>query len=75
MFQDTLHKYYTHTVEQGKDYFYDLDHHNFTGPNRGKVKEHDMLSQSYRRAATINPFAVMHAVLVFFKVSSENLDF
>ena len=54
MFQDTLHKYYTHTVEQGKDYFYDLDHHNFTGPNRGKVKEHDMLSQSYRRAATIN---------------------
>ena len=43
-----------HTIEQGKDYFYDLDQHNFTGPNRGKVKEHDMLSQSYRRAATIN---------------------
>ena len=53
-FQDTLHKYYMHTIEQGKDYFYDLDHHNFTGPNQGKVKEHDMLSQSYRRAATIN---------------------
>ena len=54
VFQDTLHKYYMHTIEQGKDYFYDLDSHNVTGPNMGKVKEHDMLSQSYRRAATIN---------------------
>merc|ERR1711976_334750 len=51
---DTLHKYYMHTIVQGKDYFYDLDRHNFSGPNMGKVKEHDMLSQSYRRAATIN---------------------
>ena len=43
-----------HTIVQGKDYFYDLDRHNFSGLNMGKVKEHDMLSQSYRRAATIN---------------------
>ena len=54
IFQDTLHKYYTHKIEQDIDYFFDLDHHNITGPNQGRVKEHNMLSQSYRRAATIN---------------------
>jgi len=51
---DTIHKYYTHIIEQEKDYFYDLDIQNNTGPNAGRVTEHNMLSQSYRRAATIN---------------------
>ena len=53
MFQETL-KYYSHKVEQGTSYFYDLDHLNTTGPQAGNVKQHNMLSQSYRRAATIN---------------------
>jgi len=47
-------KYYSHKVEQGTSYFYDLDHLNTTGPQAGNVKQHNMLSQSYRRAATIN---------------------
>ena len=48
------HKYYSHTVRQGEDHFYDLDQLNKTGPHAGRVKQHNMLSQSYRRAATIN---------------------
>jgi len=51
---DTLHKYYSHIIEQEKDYFVDLDYHNSSGPHAGKVQEHNMLSSSYRRAATIN---------------------
>ena len=53
MLQET-HKYYRHTVRQGEDHFYDLDQLNTTGPHAGRVKQHNMLSQSYRRAATIN---------------------
>ena len=52
--QDTLHKYYSHTIEQDKNYFYNLDNQNSSGPTAGRVKDHPMLSQSYRRAATIN---------------------
>jgi len=51
---DTLHKYYSHTIEQDKNYFYNLDNQNSSGPTAGRVKDHPMLSQSYRRAATIN---------------------
>merc|ERR1719166_608249 len=50
----TLHKYYSHTIEQDKNYFYNLDNQNSSGPTAGRVKDHPMLSQSYRRAATIN---------------------
>lgn len=53
-FDNETHKYYSHKVEQGTSYFYNLDTLNNTGPHKGQVKEHNMLSQSYRRAATIN---------------------
>jgi len=53
-FNNETHKYYSHTVRQGEDHFYDLDQLNKTGPHAGRVKQHNMLSQSYRRAATIN---------------------
>jgi len=53
-FDNETLKYYSHKVEQGTNYFYDLDTLNSTGPQKGNVKEHNMLSQSYRRAATIN---------------------
>merc|ERR1711872_296940 len=48
-------KYYkTDFVSDGVRYFQNLDDVNKTGPHRGKVEEHSMLSKSYRRAATIN---------------------
>jgi len=53
-FDNETHKYYKHTVRQGENHFYDLDQLNTTGPHAGRVKQHNMLSQSYRRAATIN---------------------
>jgi len=47
-------KYYKSTfIPNGKDYFKDLEQFNKTGKTKGGVKEHNMLSQSYRRAATI----------------------
>ena len=54
-FQDSTYKYYSSKFqEDGKTYFVSLDTKNTTGHDAGKVKEHSMLSQSYRRAATIN---------------------
>jgi len=48
-------KYYkTNFVSDGVRFFQNLDDVNKTGPHRGKVEEHSMLSKSYRRAATIN---------------------
>ena len=52
--QDTYKYYSSKFKEDGTEYFYDLDSKNKTGQHAGKVKEHSMLSQSYRRAATIN---------------------
>ena len=51
------HKYYKQSFKTESDFsqFYrDLDTMNITGRFKGQVKEHSMLSQSYRRAATIN---------------------
>jgi len=54
-FENDTYKYYSSKFqEDGTTYFYDLDTKNQTGQHAGKVKEHSMLSQSYRRAATIN---------------------
>jgi hypothetical protein len=54
-FENDTYKYYSSTFqEDGTTYFHDLDTKNQTGAHAGKVKEHSMLSQSYRRAATIN---------------------
>lgn len=54
-FENDTYKYYSSKFkEDGTEYFYDLDSKNKTGQHAGKVKEHSMLSQSYRRAATIN---------------------
>jgi len=54
-FENDTYKYYSSTFqEDGTLYFHDLDSKNQTGEHAGKVKEHSMLSQSYRRAATIN---------------------
>lgn len=48
-------KYYKHTFHtEGDKFFLDLDIKNKTGIHEGLVTEHDMLSQSYRRAATIH---------------------
>lgn len=48
------HKYYKSQFKQnGEVYFKDLDMLNSTGDHAGKVMEHNMLSKSYRRAATI----------------------
>jgi hypothetical protein len=51
------HKYYKQSFKTENDFsqFYrDLDTMNISGRFKGMVKEHSMLSQSYRRAATIN---------------------
>jgi len=51
------HKYYKQEFKTENDFnqFYrDLDTMNISGRFKGMVKEHSMLSQSYRRAATIN---------------------
>lgn len=51
------HKYYKKQfVPENKfsDFYRDLDTMNISGAFKGLVKEHSMLSQSYRRAATIN---------------------
>lgn len=54
-FENDTHKYYSSEFkEDGSPFFVDLDNNNHTGEHAGKVKEHSMLSQSYRRAATIN---------------------
>ena len=51
------HKYYKQIFyhrNKFSQYYQDLGVMNTTGTFKGKVKEHSMLSQSYRRAATIN---------------------
>ena len=51
------HKYYKQEFKAENDFhqFYrNLDTMNISGRFKGMVKEHSMLSQSYRRAATIN---------------------
>lgn len=48
------HKYYKFEFHNSTSLFIDLDEKNKTGDHKGKVQEHSMLSQSYRRAATIN---------------------
>jgi len=54
-FENDTYKYYSSNFkEDGTGYFVNLDHRNKSGQHAGKVKEHSMLSQSYRRAATIN---------------------
>ena len=53
LLQDTFKNYKTESIQNGKDYFKDLEQINKTGKTKGGVKEHNMLSQSYRRAATI----------------------
>jgi len=50
---DTFKYYYSEFKQNGEDYFIDLDTKNNTGDHAGKVMEHNMLSKSYRRAATI----------------------
>merc|ERR1711936_176316 len=54
-FENDTYKYYSSKFqENGTGYFFNLDSQNKSGKHAGKVKEHSMLSQSYRRAATIN---------------------
>merc|ERR1712018_760654 len=55
--QNDTHKYYKQSFKTENDFsqFYrDLDTMNISGAFKGMVKQHNMLSQSYRRAATIN---------------------
>jgi len=48
-------KYYqSEFILDGLKFFTDLDSTNKSGDHEGRVREHSMLSQSYRRAATIN---------------------
>lgn len=50
---DTFKYYKSEFKHDGENYFIDLDSKNNTGDHAGKVMEHNMLSKSYRRAATI----------------------
>jgi len=55
--QNDTHKYYKQsfkTENEFSQFYRDLDTMNISGAFKGLVKEHSMLSQSYRRAATIN---------------------
>ena len=51
--QDTFKYYKSHFEPNGQQYFIDLDQMNSSGKHAGNVQEHNMLSKSYRRAATI----------------------
>jgi len=50
---DTFKYYKSRFEPNGQQYFIDLDQMNSTGKHKGNVQEHNMLSKSYRRAATI----------------------
>jgi len=53
MKNETLKYYDPKFLNDGTKIFFDLDKANVTAEHKGRVMEHSMLSQSYRRAATV----------------------